>query len=252
MGLPTEDVFTLIMMMNAMSEELPSVCDHIADCIAQSTTLQPYSSHRVRLRLDVEQQLVEATKANSAGPLALTASALAPTSSSRHVHKTCRACGVTRHGKCCTNCNGIRHTADECFREGGGHVGQRDAVLAEKAAKRAKGGKGTTSRGNAATKPITAALLKPAGKPGTVWYATNGRAYFVDPESNQAFLLSSEADTNVPETQEFAGLASNVMTPSFLRTLPDDIGDEYDALIADLPALHSTGERTHARLILLG
>ncbi|KIK80684.1 hypothetical protein PAXRUDRAFT_158009 [Paxillus rubicundulus Ve08.2h10] len=41
MGLPTEDAFTLIMMMNAMSEELPSVRDHIADCIVQSTTLQP-------------------------------------------------------------------------------------------------------------------------------------------------------------------------------------------------------------------
>ncbi|KIK74160.1 hypothetical protein PAXRUDRAFT_20152 [Paxillus rubicundulus Ve08.2h10] len=104
------------------------------------------------------------------------------------------------------------------------------------------------SGGNAATKPITTALPKLARKPGTVQYATNRQAYFVDPESNQAFLLSSEADTNIPKTQEFSGLASNVMTPSFLCTLPDNIGDEYNALIADLETACTSLNCMHLRL----
>lgn len=43
MGLPSADTFTLILMMNAMGDELPQVCDQIADAIVCSSADDPYT-----------------------------------------------------------------------------------------------------------------------------------------------------------------------------------------------------------------
>ncbi|KAG1765823.1 hypothetical protein EDD22DRAFT_746682, partial [Suillus occidentalis] len=56
-GLPKEDDFLTIMMLNAMSDDLPHVRNHIADALATSTTTSIYGPSNIRSRLDVEQQL---------------------------------------------------------------------------------------------------------------------------------------------------------------------------------------------------
>ncbi|KIK78841.1 hypothetical protein PAXRUDRAFT_83666, partial [Paxillus rubicundulus Ve08.2h10] len=181
MGLPTEDAFTLIMIMNPMSEELSSVRDHIADCIAQNTTLIPYTSQLARLCLDIEQQLIDAAKEKSPSSIALVAT---PATNSRN--KMCKNCRCAGHSKCCTNCNGFGHTVDKCFHDGGGHAGQWDVVLAENAAKQGKGTLGLTR-----VTPTTMAITKgPGAQAGTVCYATNGKAYFINPDTHEAFLLA--------------------------------------------------------------
>ncbi|KIK84177.1 hypothetical protein PAXRUDRAFT_102828, partial [Paxillus rubicundulus Ve08.2h10] len=208
MGLPTKDMLMLIIMMNMMSMALPSVWDHIADCIAQSTTLHPYTSLHVRLCLDVKQQFVNAVKVNATPGVVLV---ITPVVNTCHTHKTCKTW----------------HTADKCFHNSGGHTGRQDAILAEKAVKHTKG-----------ITP-TAPNLKAAGtvkgsstKPSSMRYATNGHTYFVDPDTNEAFLLSSNMPTAA--TQEFVSLASDITTPAFLYSLPDSKDNKYDALLADL------------------
>ncbi|KAG0698737.1 hypothetical protein DFH29DRAFT_770624, partial [Suillus ampliporus] len=56
-GLPKEEDFLTILMLNAMSEDLPHVWNHIADSLAISTLTTPYGPSNIRARLDVEQQL---------------------------------------------------------------------------------------------------------------------------------------------------------------------------------------------------
>ncbi|KAG1729815.1 hypothetical protein EDD22DRAFT_755330, partial [Suillus occidentalis] len=56
-GLPKEDNFLTIMMLNAMSDDLPHVRNHIVDALATSTTTSIYGPSNIRSRLNVEQQL---------------------------------------------------------------------------------------------------------------------------------------------------------------------------------------------------
>ncbi|KAG1839786.1 hypothetical protein F4604DRAFT_1599333, partial [Suillus subluteus] len=56
-GIPKEEDFLTIMMLNAMAEDLPHVHNHIADALATSTSNNPYGPSNIRSRLDVEQQL---------------------------------------------------------------------------------------------------------------------------------------------------------------------------------------------------
>ncbi|KAG2153112.1 uncharacterized protein EDB93DRAFT_1061984, partial [Suillus bovinus] len=56
-GLPKEEDFLTILMLNAMSEELLHVRNHIADSLATSTSSAPYGPSNIRAHLDVEQQL---------------------------------------------------------------------------------------------------------------------------------------------------------------------------------------------------
>ncbi|KAG1887698.1 hypothetical protein F4604DRAFT_1538117, partial [Suillus subluteus] len=56
-GLPKEEDFLTILMLNAMSEDLPHVRNHIANSLATSTSSAPYGPSNIRARLDVEQQL---------------------------------------------------------------------------------------------------------------------------------------------------------------------------------------------------
>lgn len=72
MGMPDEDTFVLIYMMNALSEELPHVRDHIADYISRSSAQDPYTPTLAMACLDTEQQLVENAHAVSQ-PLTLVA-----------------------------------------------------------------------------------------------------------------------------------------------------------------------------------
>ena len=199
MGAPSKDTFTLMMMMNAMSEELPTVRDHIANCITQSSPSVPYTPEMACMRLEIEQQLIDVAKATSVVTLVATSTK----SSGRSSSKRCAACASTGHRKCCTNCKGVGHTVDECFQKGGGREGQRNQILAEKAAKRAK-------QGGTANAKVT------MGKPCTILYDIRGRAYFVDSETNEAFVLQDSAPTPSAPT-EFAGLASDAVTPALIR-----------------------------------
>ena len=46
-GIPKQDNFLLILLMNAMSSELTPLCNHVADCINASTTANPYTSAHI-------------------------------------------------------------------------------------------------------------------------------------------------------------------------------------------------------------
>ncbi|KAG1731118.1 hypothetical protein EDD22DRAFT_740474, partial [Suillus occidentalis] len=56
-GIPKENNFLTIMMLNVMAEELPHVRNHIVDALSTSTSSNPYGPSNIHSRLDVEQQL---------------------------------------------------------------------------------------------------------------------------------------------------------------------------------------------------
>ncbi|KAG2335252.1 hypothetical protein BDR05DRAFT_993555, partial [Suillus weaverae] len=64
-GIPKEDDFTTIIMLNAMMDELTHVCNHIADALSSSTSLSSYGPTNIRSRLDMEQQLLDVDKKGS-------------------------------------------------------------------------------------------------------------------------------------------------------------------------------------------
>ncbi|KAG1874864.1 hypothetical protein F4604DRAFT_1544459, partial [Suillus subluteus] len=60
-GLPKEEDFLTIMMLNAMMDDLPHVRNHIANALSTSTSTSTntstYGPSNIRARLDIEQQL---------------------------------------------------------------------------------------------------------------------------------------------------------------------------------------------------
>jgi hypothetical protein len=72
MDMPTANTFSLIMIMNAMTDNLPHVWDHITNVIVHSTTSNPYTPLMVHARLEMEQHLAD-SKSFLNPPLALTA-----------------------------------------------------------------------------------------------------------------------------------------------------------------------------------
>ena len=152
-GIPKQDDFLLILLMNAMSSELSPLHNHVADCINASTTTNPYTSTHIVWHIEMEQQPIDGEKQRQ------TSLALAAT-----IH--CPSNTKTQSTKTCSNCGGTGHMDDECWKEVGGCAGQCDAILAEKQAARvARGGKDKPS------------IAKPTTKVPTGTQATHGLHY---------------------------------------------------------------------------
>ncbi|KAG2109213.1 hypothetical protein DEU56DRAFT_762464 [Suillus clintonianus] len=115
--------------------------------------------------------------------------------------------------------------------------GKRDEVLECKRAAR-EANKGTSSSSRAPPKPAAA-----TGKPGGLRYDTGGRAYLLDSETRQAIYIATDQapdPTPEPESREFAGLASDTMTPTFIRKLSAVDDHEYTALLAAVEPLQTS------------
>lgn len=108
-GIPKEDDFLTIMMLNAMAEDLPHVRNHIADALTTSTTANPYGPSHIRSRLDVEQQLIDSEKSKG-GDVALAATGKGGNHHSNRV--PCGTCGATSH------------PTKDCFSKGGAMEGK--------------------------------------------------------------------------------------------------------------------------------
>ncbi|KAG1851586.1 hypothetical protein DFJ58DRAFT_661551 [Suillus subalutaceus] len=54
-GIPKEGDFLTILMLNAMSKDLPHVRNHVADVITISTSSAPYSPSKICSHLKLEQ-----------------------------------------------------------------------------------------------------------------------------------------------------------------------------------------------------
>jgi len=216
-------------MLNAMAEDLPHVRNHIADALATSTSATTYGPSNIRSRLDVEQQLID-TETSKSGDIAMAATK-GTTSQNRSDHAACGNCGNSSHG------------TKDCFGKGGAMEGKHDEVLARKRAAR-------EARGAATNKDAKGKTTAATGKPGGLRYDTNGRAYLLDSETHQAIYVASApelAETPAPST-EFAGLASDSITPAFIRELSTVEEDEYTTLIAAIdPLTTSLNWRSHTR-----
>lgn len=99
--------------------------------------------------------------------------------------------------------------------------GKKDEVLARKRAAR-----------ESTTKAPSTKPGKPAstGKPSGVRYDVGGRAYILDSETQEAVFVASN-DTPAPASQEFAGLASDTLTPAFIQELSSVDEHEFTALL---------------------
>ncbi|KIK75749.1 hypothetical protein PAXRUDRAFT_18731 [Paxillus rubicundulus Ve08.2h10] len=146
-GIPTEEVFLSIAMLNALSGELNTVQTQVASLLSSSTKNHPFTSADIRTRLDTKQQLLDNEKARSADIV------LAVThkhgNHKRGTEKTCSLCG--KHG----------HTVDGCWQPGGGMAGCREEVLTKICADKltCKGGSRTTS--GASTPSTSSSTLGP-------------------------------------------------------------------------------------------
>ncbi|KIK45157.1 hypothetical protein CY34DRAFT_78499 [Suillus luteus UH-Slu-Lm8-n1] len=61
-GIPKENNFLTIMMLNVMARELPHVRNHIADALATSTSSNLYGLSNIHSCLDVKQKLINTEK----------------------------------------------------------------------------------------------------------------------------------------------------------------------------------------------
>ncbi|KAG2357518.1 hypothetical protein BDR07DRAFT_367555 [Suillus spraguei] len=102
-GIPKEDNFITIIMLNVMNEELTHVRNHIADALSTSTSTSTYGPTNIWSRLDMEQQLLDSDKKGS-GDVALVTSSKGNRSREARPGKTCSECGVAGHTSCCTTC----------------------------------------------------------------------------------------------------------------------------------------------------
>ncbi|KAG1825399.1 hypothetical protein EV424DRAFT_1301756, partial [Suillus variegatus] len=135
--------------------------------------------------------------------------------------------------KHCGTCGNSSHPTEDCFGKGGVMEGKRDKVLARKCAAHDSKAPAGKSKPTAAT-----------GKPGGLRYDTNGRAYLLDSESHEAIYVATSPATSsadLPDTpvtsQEFAGLASDTITPAFIQELSDAGEDDYTTLLASIDTL---------------
>jgi hypothetical protein len=225
-GIPKEDNFLTIMMLNAMAEDLPHVRNHIADALATSTSTTTYGPMNVCSHLDVEQQIIDTEQSKGRDV------ALAATKSGNSQNHTERAT--------CGNCGNTSHATKDCFSKGGVMEGKCNEVLAcKRAARDAKDAKGP-SAGNKNTNPKTSAATAAAtGKPGGLWYDTSGHAYLLDSETHQAIYVASPmepSELSTPST-EFVGLASDSIMPAFIHELSAVDEDEYTTPLAAINPL---------------
>jgi hypothetical protein len=244
-GIPKEEDFLTILMLNAMGDDLPHVRNHVANAIVISTPSAPYGPTNIRSRLELEQQLVDNDKGKT-GDVAMIASNKSK-QPNRGGRPPCPDCGQNTHTNCCTTCGGWWHSTKDCYGKGGAMEGKKDKIIAKCRGARAGGGGGNTA------KPPSAATSRPTkgastGKPGGLRYDTNGRAYLLDAETHEAIFVASTPTSStsgaLTPTQEFAGLAYNSPTSAFIQELPDDA---YDALFAAIDLQVSVDWRTHSQ-----
>jgi hypothetical protein len=234
-GLPKEDDFLTIMMLNAMMDDLPHICNHIADALATSTSTSPYGPTNIRSRLDVEQQLLDSEKLKNSSEVAMVASGKGNRRDARP-GKVCSECNMAGHSSCCKTCSSWGHVTKECFARGGAMEGKRDKVLVRKRA----ACNATAAKGGSFTKPSPKAAA--TGKPGGLHYDQGGCAYLLDGETGEAIYMATPSTTSstTPVSQEFAGLAYDPLPSAHIKSLPGSDDEEYNALFAAIGDLHAS------------
>jgi hypothetical protein len=239
--LPKESDFLTIMMLNAMSDDLPHVRNHITDALSASSSTNVYGPSNIRARLDVKQQLIDTEKLKGSGDITMVATRKGGQQPQANQSKTCSKCGRAGHSFCCTHCNSWGHYAQDCFAKGGAMEGKRDEVLARK-----RTAHKATGKGSSGTKPVSKGAAS-TSKPGGVHYDQGGRAYLLDGETGQAIYIASIptpsasiSTTSTPESHEFAGLMYDPMTPSFIPELSAGDDDEFSALLAAVDTLQTS------------
>jgi hypothetical protein len=92
--IPKEEDFLTILMLNAMSEDLPHVRNHVTDTIVISTPSAPYGPTNIHTCLELEQQLIDNDKGKGSGDVAMITSNKGKSS---HGRPSCPDCGQTTH-----------------------------------------------------------------------------------------------------------------------------------------------------------
>lgn len=148
-GIPKEEDFLTIMMLNTMAEDLPHVHNHIVDALTTSTASKPYGPTHICSCLDVEQQLLDTAKSKG------TNVALAATSRGGNSRDNC---------KCCGTCGNSSHLTKDYFGKGGAMEGKWDEVLAQKCAacdSKAPAGKSKPTAATSTLRPSSESFLTP-------------------------------------------------------------------------------------------
>ncbi|KIK76492.1 hypothetical protein PAXRUDRAFT_169783, partial [Paxillus rubicundulus Ve08.2h10] len=110
-GIPTEEVFLSIAMLNALSGELNAVQTQVTSLLSSSMTEHPFTSVDICARLNTERQLFDNEKARSTD-LALAAAT--------------KFSGRGPSPKVCSLCGKNGHTVEACWQLGGGMAGCRE------------------------------------------------------------------------------------------------------------------------------
>ena len=242
-GIPKQDDFLLILLMNAMSSEFTTLRNHIAKCINTSTIIDPHTPPHIPKHPEMEQQIIDSEK-QCQSSLALAATMNKPHHMKGHSNKTC------------SNCGGTGHTDNKCWKEGGRRAGQRDAILAEKRAARAA--RGTKDKLPAAKPSTNTTTMKPSP---ILCYDTSGHAYILDSASSEAVFIA-QSTTMAPAvnptppndsvaSHEFASLAYDPIMPAFIHDATAKDLAEYEALFSTMDATMSVDWRTHSFNIAL-
>jgi hypothetical protein len=243
-GIPKEDDFLTILMLNAMSKDIPHMHNHVADAIAISTPSAPYGPTNIRSCLELEQQLVDNDKGKGPGNIAMMASNKGKPNQSRNTQATCTDCSQFTHTNCCTTCGGWWHSAKDCYGKGGAMECKKDEVITCCHAAHSNGNT-TRTPGMSSSHPTKGVST---GKPGGLQYNTSGHAYLLDTKTHKAIFIASALPPPTPDpntlTQEFTGLAYDVPSSAPIKELPEDA---YDALFTAVDLQASIDWHTHTQ-----
>ncbi|KZT20517.1 hypothetical protein NEOLEDRAFT_1075459, partial [Neolentinus lepideus HHB14362 ss-1] len=220
-GIPTEEVFLAIIMLNALGDHFRGVRDHLATVLSSSSKDRPLTPAVIRAHLDTEQQILDCQKKLDTDKVA--------GSSSQPVEVL-----AAQSGTWCTHCKSKNHLVATCWAPGGLMEGKKDEVLATKCAKHAARGKGLSS-----------SSLAPGsigGAAGAVRHVIDGKVYLLDSATGTVFYLAESSDASSSLTsvalnsaEAPAALhATSVSTPKWLDAYCDSAGDcfEYEAHMA--------------------
>ena len=209
-GIPTQDMFLCIVMLNALTGEFANVCNHVATTMLTSTDVagaNTFKSEMIWAHLDLEQQLNN----NDTSQSAIAPIAHAPIHQNRHSDKRCS------NMKCPSPAG---HTIEECWGLGGGMEGKRDEVLAARKA-RWDAKSSTKSRKGTGSKTSSG-----------VCHDQSGCAYLLNATGHAIYLATP---TTTPTTEkaptEFARLATEQIPDDWLACNVGVEMSEYETYI---------------------
>ncbi|KAJ3512330.1 hypothetical protein NLJ89_g3585 [Agrocybe chaxingu] len=196
----TEDTFTCIAVLNALDSGFDTGRSIITREMRQAPTEKPYTADRLIAYLGEELTILQGEKQCNTSSTSSTSIALTAQTSNTKLS--------SKPKTTCSNCKRDGHAAEWCVRSGGGMAGKSIAESIEMRRK-AKNTNNTT--------PSTSAAVKTKPTLSVPATDSNGKAFFINVDSQALIAMAAEASKSITPGPEFAGIASDAIPDALIN-----------------------------------